>query len=151
MGRKRVAVRLDCSVGGPSRTRQEFKNECDINYLMERFARTGVLVDPSMIGKREAAFGDFSGVGDFTECQNRLVAAREAFDTLDAKIRDRFDNDPGRVVEFLSDESNREEAIVLGFIEKPTVAPTEATVVASPEGAGAVAVVPPEEGEGGSP
>ncbi len=147
---------IDCTVAGPSKTRQEFRDECDINWLMERFARTGILVDPSLVGKREAAFGDFSGAQDFTENQDRLVAAANAFDTLPGVVRERFNQDPARVLEFLADESNREEAISLGFIEKPTVAPPviaggaptgEATVVASPEGAG---VVTPSGGDGGS-
>lgn len=146
MARKRVSVGIDCSIGGPSRAKQEMRDECDINYLMDRFQRTGVLVDPSMVGKRQAAFEDYTDVGDFTDCQNRLVAAREAFESLDAKVRRRFANDPGRVIEFLSDVSNRSEAIALGLIAEPVVAP--ATTVDTPEGG---VVLPPDPGDGGTP
>ncbi len=155
---------IDLSSGG--RTRQEFKNECDVNYLMERYARTGVLGDPTQDGKREAAFGDFTGVGDFMDCQSRILAAQEGFDSLPAKVRSRFEHDPGRVIAFLADDSNREESIELGLREKPVVAPviaggapSGAPVVAVVEtapapsnevGAGKVSVSPPV-GDGGSP
>lgn len=149
VARKRFAVIKDCSTAGPSRTRQEFKQECDINFLMERYVRTGVLGDPSLAGKREAAFGDFSDSQDFQQCQDRLVAAAAAFDSLPGVVRERFNQDPGRVLEFLADESNREEAIELGFIEKPAVVPPEGTTaVATPEGSGAVA---PSGGTGDPP
>lgn len=129
---ERLRVVLDCSEGGPSLARQEFRDECDINFLMERFARTGVLVDPSMVGKRVAAFGDFTDAQDFTECNLRLVAAVEAFESLPGKVRERFNHDPADVLAFLSDEANRDEAILLGLVEKPVVEPVVAPVDPAP-------------------
>lgn len=104
---------LECSE--ESMTQQQFKEECDINTIVQRFGLTGELPD----GIRMPTYGDFSGVGDFQTAANLVVAAKEEFMRLPANIRERFYNDPQKLLEFVSDEKNRDEAIRLGIVEKP--------------------------------
>lgn len=101
----------------PSLTQQQFKEECDINNIIARYETTGLLTDPLHPGTRMPQFGDFSNVPDYLHAQTIIARTREAFEALPSKIRDRFDNDPAQMLEFLQDESNREEAVKLGFIE----------------------------------
>lgn len=110
----------DCvAEGGPSMTKQSFVEECDINTIVERYERLGGIGTPEEVQRREAAFGDFSGVTDYMDAQNRVLAAREAFAGLSARIRDRFQNSIPAVLEFLGDERNRQEAVDLGIVTKP--------------------------------
>ncbi|WNK12780.1 MAG: internal scaffolding protein [Microvirus sp.] len=89
---------------GESMTRQEFAEECDINVLMAKYESQGVWPQP-----QPAAYLDLTDVPDFQESQNILIRATEAFMSLPAKVRKEFDNDPGKFVEFASDENNLDQ------------------------------------------
>lgn len=113
----RAPVVLESS--GVSRTKQSFKDECDINRIMARYAATGTL---DFVNRREAQFLDVSDI-DFQNAMKIVTESREAFMTLPSAVRDRFNNDPAQLLGFLSDDSNREEAIKMGLVIKPIDAP----------------------------
>ena len=102
---------LECH--DPSMAQQQFREECDINTIMERFGRTGELIAPV----RMPQYGDFDGVSDYHSAMNAIVEAQSAFDSLPAKVRARFGNDPAEFLDFVYNEENREEAIRLGLVE----------------------------------
>lgn len=109
----RYPVRV--SFEGPGRTKQSFKDECDINRIMGRYAVTGTL---DFVNQREARFEDVSEV-DFQSAMQLVAESREAFMSLPSTIRSRFNNDPGKLLGFLEDPSNLDEAIKLGLVNKP--------------------------------
>lgn len=116
---------LDCS-GDPSLAQQQFKDECDINVIVERFGLTGEMPLNPQVPK----YGDFTGVYDFQSALNAINQAEASFMELPAKVRARFENDPQQLLEFVSDEKNREEAQSLGLLK---ITPPEAVKsVASP-------------------
>jgi len=96
-------------------TKQSFKNECNINTILKRWTQSGV--EPE--GNKNPSFGDFTQLPDYQESLNIVIHAQEAFNSLDANVRKRFQNDPAQVLEFLQDDNNRDEAITLGLIESP--------------------------------
>ena len=105
---------LDC--GDESVTQQCFKDECDINILLAKFAVTGQLPD----NVRVPQFVDFEETFDFQSSMNVIRAAEEAFNAMPAEVRDRFQNDPGRFLEFANDASNYDEALKMGLaIKRP--------------------------------
>lgn len=93
---------------------QQFRDEVDINTIVERFGLTGQM--PTDI--REPSYGDYTGIFDYQSAMNVVVEARQAFMELPAKIRARFHNDPQEILEFLDDENNRDEAVKLGLVKK---------------------------------
>lgn len=95
-----------------SGTQQHFKEECNINSIMAKFAKTGQLTPIQKIPQ----YGDFSNIGSYDEALNQIEAAQNLFGSLPAYVRDRFNNNPGELIAFMNDESNRDEAIKLGFI-----------------------------------
>lgn len=99
----------------PSLTQQHFKEECDVNRIMQRYEETGNWGEQTNVRPQ---FGDFSNEFDFRSAQETVIAATEAFAALPSRVRKRFNNDPAELLEFLGDERNREEAIFLGLIEK---------------------------------
>jgi len=121
---------LDCK--DPTMTRQEFKEECDINNIMERFG----------LGYEAPAVPDFPTSVDYSEfaldyhsAMNLVKQAQDEFMTLPAAVRDRFGHDPGRVLAFLEDPNNREEAVKLGLVNPPATAPQASPATpAQPEG-----------------
>ena len=103
----------------PTMAQQQFREECDINTIMERFGRTGELIAPI----RMPQYGDFDGVNDYHSAMNAIVEAQQTFDSLPAKLRARFSNDPAEFLDFCMNEENRDEAIRLGLVEADIQAP----------------------------
>lgn len=99
-----------------SRTHQSFKAECDVNNIMKKYERTGILEHRNTF---QGQYGDFTNVpNDFHEAQNAVIAAEEMFMTLPAKVRRRFQNDAGEFIDFATDPANQEEMIKLGLAER---------------------------------
>lgn len=112
---------LECR--DPSLAQQNFKDDCDINVLMERFKVTGVM--PA--GVRVPTYGDFTGVSDYRSAVEAVMRASDQFMSLPANVRSRFDNDPQKFLEFCADPANKDEAIRLGLaLGEPTPAPAPA-------------------------
>ena len=109
----------------PSLAQQHFKDECDINTILERFNITGLLPQAPLPPR----YGDFSGIGDYHTALNRVLAAQDEFEALPAQIRARFQNDPAQLIEFLQNENNRAEAEELGLIDKAAAEVVEAAKV----------------------
>lgn len=96
-----------------SRAQQHFRDECDINTIVRRFGLSGEL--PTNV--RMPQYGDFTGITDFHSAMNAVAMANESFDAMPAEVRARFQNDPGKFVEFCMDPGNLEEAKKLGLVE----------------------------------
>lgn len=97
----------------PSMAQQQFLEECDINTIVERFGLNGEV--PTSVTL--PTYGDFSGVNDFQSAMNAVLVAQAQFMELPAKVRSRFDNDPQKLLEFVSDDANIPEARVLGLLQ----------------------------------
>lgn len=123
---------LECK--DPTLTQQHFKDDVDINVLLERFKVTGVMPE----GVRLPTYGDFTGVNDFRTAAEAVRRASEAFMDVPASIRARFGNDPQAFLQFCSDKENLPELrrmglapAVLGDGAEPHVG---ASGAAAPEG-----------------
>jgi len=111
----------------PSLAQQHAKEECDINTIVRRFGLTGELPN----GVKAPQYGDFTEATDYHTALNAVRAADAAFMQLPADIRTRFNNDPGSLVDFVSDDNNRAEAEKLGLVVANPTQPNPA-----PEGGG---------------
>lgn len=120
---------LDCSKDGL--TRQEFRDECDINILMARYENTGVI---SHVARGEPAYFDCSEVPDLQQALAIVAHATDAFMTLPAKARAEFDNDPVRFHDFAVDPQNLPRMREWGLAppEKVPDAPMRVEVVNTP-------------------
>ena len=105
-----------------SLAQQHFKEECDINTILQKFNVTGLLPANPLSPR----YGDFTGIGDYHTAMNRVLAVQDEFEALPAQIRARFDNDPENLIEFLENSDNRAEAEELGLIEKAAAEVVEA-------------------------
>ncbi len=114
---KKAPIRLNFI--GPGRTKQSFQEETDINTIMARFVKTGML---EFVNKHNPQYGDVSNV-DFQTSMETVAKSREMFADLPAKIRDRFNNDPAELLEFLDNPENKEEAVLLGLAKPAPKAP----------------------------
>lgn len=110
----------------PSKTRQEFKDECDLSLLLKKFGRTpeGRAALTNARGFAEGAqFADVSAVPDFRAARDAVNAANSNFMALPAIARRRFNNDPAEFLDFIQNPANRDEAISLGLAKPRPVVP----------------------------
>lgn len=105
----------------PTMAKQSFREECDINHIMAKFQKTGVIDSQSL---RDSAFGEFPEI-DFRQSMEIVRQGRESFDLLPSSIRQRFANDPAEFLDFLQDEKNGPEAIRMGLIADPDAEPAD--------------------------
>lgn len=107
------SLRVDTHIPGESMTDQDAKDECDINLILEKFAKTGLL---EHVKDREPRYGDFSNVPFYKEAIDQVHKAEAAFMELPAKTRLRFDNDAMKFMEFVNNpKDNIDEMIELGL------------------------------------
>jgi phage internal scaffolding protein len=111
-----------------SLTQQQFKDEADINTIVNRFLKTGVLPTPNTFPQ----YVDFEGVFDYQSAMNLVRAADESFLRMDAKVRSRFNNSPQEFLEFFANPANAQEAIRLGLAIPQPSAVTKVTEEATP-------------------
>lgn len=126
----------DLNCDDPSLAQQHFKDDVDINVLLERFKVTGQMPQGLVLPQ----YGDYTGVTDFRQAAESIRRAKEAFLDVPFDVRKRFDNDALQFADFCADPKNLEEVrklglapAVLGDGAKPHVGPSGA-VTPVPEG-----------------
>jgi phage internal scaffolding protein len=96
-----LVVGLDCSKDVKI-TKDSFKDECDINVIMVRYARTGVLPE----NYRQPQYADVSEIPSYMEALEVVRQAEDAFYALPAQARLECANDPAVFIDRLrSDEA----------------------------------------------
>ncbi len=126
-----------------SLTQQQFKDEADINVVMSRFSKTGVLGNPESARSRTPKFGDFSNV-DFQSASEVVANAQSDFEGLPSDVRAKFGNDVQELLDFVADPANKDSAISMGLLPKDP----ENAVSNEPSGSPVAPVEPPATPDG---
>lgn len=110
-----------------SRTKQAFGEETNINAIMAKFEKTGLI---DHLNTHQGDYGDFANYADFHTSMNLIRAAGEMFMTLPPGIRSRFGNEPGQFVSFAQDPDNLAELRKMGLAnpEVPNASPDDAII-----------------------
>lgn len=95
----------------PSMVKSEFQKEADINFIIGKFRKTGMV---SHLSQHKGDYGTFDTI-DFHEAMLTVTAAQEMFETVPADVRKRFGNDPGAFLDFVTDAKNLAEMRELGL------------------------------------
>lgn len=123
-------ARLDPVDTGPGVTRQSMREECDINMILKRYQKSGMMAH---VNAHTPEYLDVSDVGDYRTAVERVERTALFFAGLPAKVRTRFGNDPAAFLDFMTDPGSEAEAIELGLVpkrkEEPPVVPAPAPVV----------------------
>lgn len=112
----------------PEMTKQSFKDECDINFILRDYERSGVV---RSLNKARAVFADVSELGDYADALMVVQEAEEAFMALPAKTRKVFNHSPAEFLDAAHDPDKRDLLVQAGLI--PPEKAADAFV--SPEGA----------------
>jgi len=87
------------------KTKQSFKDETDVNLIIQKHTRMGTL---SHLEKFGGQYGDLSNF-DFQEAQNQIANANSMFEQLPSAVRNQFANSPEKFFEFVNDPENSEQ------------------------------------------
>lgn len=129
--------RFPTEFSGETKTKQSFARECDINHLMAKYQKTGLI---DHVNKHQGNYSDLTDVPNYHDALNKVISAQNSFDSLPSSLRNKFENDPALFLDFVSDESNKNEMIELGLIPnsvtpvEPSQPPVENDPPASAEG-----------------
>lgn len=110
--RRRVSIRFD----DESLTKQEMKEEQDINFIVKKYQQTGEFPE-----QKQGYYADTTKIPDYREALEIVNKAQDAFESLPAKVRAEFMNDPGTMIKFIDDPNNRARAVELGLLTGDTV------------------------------
>lgn len=88
------------------------KDDCDINKIIGRYDRHGVL---NTVNEAKKWYGDFTEVNEFQQAQELVAKGKTYFEELPSEVRNKFRNDPGNFLEFASDPRNNKEMVKLGL------------------------------------
>lgn len=122
-----------------SRTQQHFAKDVDINNIMRKYMKTGVLGDP-FSPPPPGYFADVSTVGDFIEVSNKIKLGEQLYSMLPLELKEKFKTIP-EVLAFIADPKNEDEARRYGLLKPLT--PEEAAAKAAAVKAAEAAKVPP--------
>lgn len=121
-------ARVQVFFNEPSMTKQAFRDECNVNTIMAKYQRTGLLPHVDM---HKGQYGDFTSVQDYQTSLNQVMAAQDMFNSLPSSVRARFFNDPAHFLHFVSDEANRDEMRSMGLLTPEASAPNVAPLKGS--------------------
>lgn len=116
---------VDCQAANDGRTKQSDGKDVDINTIIKRYTKTGLL---DSVREDPAIYADVSQFGDYRSMVDKITLAKNLFMGLPSDIRTRFSNDPALFVSFMGDEKNRDEAVKLGLLPKPKDEPVPPVV-----------------------
>ncbi len=95
------------------RTEQSHKKECDVNYILRKYAKTGVL---EHVKKHEGQYADIPAQ-DFREAMEIIALSKSMFEELPSEARKKFHNDTAEFLEFVQDPKNKPELHKMGLLD----------------------------------
>lgn len=90
---------------------QDQLNDVDINTIVKRFGVTGKI--PVLPVPPE--FGNYEYSGSFHDAMNLVALTNETFDAQPSHIREKFGNDPQKMLDYLNNPDYTDDSIKLGL------------------------------------
>jgi len=123
--RKQIYTKPDGTTGvrtlpqeGSLKAQQQFKEKCDINHIMRKYHKTGLI---EHLSRKQGTYADLTSIKGYDEALQTVINARESFMSLPSAVRNRFQNEPQKVIDFLADSNNYDEGVKLGLLKaRPT-------------------------------
>jgi phage internal scaffolding protein len=99
---------------GDGLTEQNHKDETDINKIVRKYNKTGLI---DHLNQFEKQYGDMTGY-DYQDAMNTVAAANTMFEGLPSAIRNKFDNDPAKFINFVDNEANEDQLVEMGLAKR---------------------------------
>lgn len=100
------------SVGESLTVQNEIEN-CDINNIMKKYEKTGLI---DHVREHPGQYVDLVAPESYHAALNVILEAQSSFHQLPAALRKRFNNDPAEMLAFTQDDKNIPEMRELGML-----------------------------------
>lgn len=100
---------------GNSKMQQHLVAETDINRIISKYNKTGIITH---IARAKKVYGDFTELKDVAEAMDTTTKAQAVFESLPAELRNKFGNSIPGFFEYIHDPNNREQCEQWGIFEK---------------------------------
>lgn len=97
---------------GEGMTEQCHKKECDMNYILRDYTRTGLIRHAN---ENEGKYDDVSSA-DFQNAMFTVARVNSMFESLPGMMRKQFDNNASKFLEFVQNPNNYEEMRNMGIL-----------------------------------
>lgn len=128
----------------PSLAKQEFKDDADLNVVMKRMTKGQTL---EHLEVHQGNYG-FASPLDLHQAMNTVARANSMFEDLPSGVRNEFENEPAKFLDFVQNPDNVDRARELGIglsTEAQAIADQRAAEAEAAEIAAAQAAVSPGE------
>lgn len=98
-------------------TQQHFKDAVDINNILAKYRKTGIMEHVKLAKER---YGDFTELGEYAVHLDKVAKAQQAFESLPAELRNQFKNSIPGFFEYIQQPENHDQCVEWGIFEKPT-------------------------------
>lgn len=134
-------------------TQQHFKEAVDINNILAKYRKTGIVEHVKQAKER---YGDFTELGEYAVHLDKVAKAQQAFEMLPAELRNQFNNSIPGFFEYIQKPENKDQCIKWGIFDAPKepMAGTPAAADSAPQATKTGAMKKPKvtesisEGEG---
>lgn len=113
----------------PGRTEQSHKHDCDINSIIKKYDKTGLILH---VNQAKAQYGDYTQINEYQQNLNMIIDAQDSFEEMPSSVRKRFGNDPGLFLEYISNPENDKEMIELGLALPKIIDPIQKVEIINP-------------------
>ncbi len=107
------------NAGEETFVKQDSKDECDINLILERWRTDGV----ARLNQDDAQFLDVTEVQDYHAAMNLVSDANSSFEQLPASLRKELKHDPANLLDYIKNPANKEKLLELGILEAVELPP----------------------------
>lgn len=121
-------------IEGPSMTKTDHAKGTDVNDIIRKFNRTGVL---DHVRRVQGVYADVSHFGSYQDAVHRVQEAQAHFDALPANMKAVFDNDAARFLDWANSATEEDRQLLVAEslgLSTPESPPSPAP--ADPEPAG---------------
>jgi len=103
-------------------TQSQYEDETNVNKIMKRYHADGAELQ---LSRNPGQYADLTSIKDYQGSLQTIINAQNAFNSLPSTTRNRFQNDPQQLLNFMSDENNYEEALKLNLTNPKTPQQTQ--------------------------
>jgi len=97
---------------GEGLTEQSHKQECDINYILKDYTRTGFIKHAN---QNAGQYDDVTSV-DFQTAMDTVANVKTMFENLPSQVRAEFNNQPTQFLDYVQNPNNTEALAQRGIL-----------------------------------
>lgn len=115
------------AITSESKTHQHFRDGTTVDSILKQYATRGIDANNIGLFQQHTArmpYGIETPLTfDYQGQLNAIVKVNQYFDSLPARLRDKFRHDPAQMLRFMSDPKNKEACQEMGLFEKSITPP----------------------------